>query len=306
MKTTSQTTWGGVLLASLCTLAIAPAAHAGTQKTVYMSYGGMIRSYVIYVPALYTGNASVPLVVDLHPLFGTGSSQASNSGYRAKADTAGFIVVFPNGYQRSWNAGDCCGESYWHDLDDVGFIKAVVAKVNATYKVDCNRVYAAGYSNGAELAQRLAVDAADTFAAVASVAGDLRVPYVNPRPMPVMMVRGYADTLVPYDGGLVSVDFWPRPKRSVYRNSADYNLTAWTQANNCSGPAVGVVNDASNDVAVAYQNCAANVEVLLFSLNSDHFNYFDRANTSSNSMADVGWAFMSRFVQPTGGTCGKR
>ena len=64
---TSRTKRHAMLLASLCTLAVAAEARAGTQKTVYMSFGGITRSYVIYVPSLYTGSAAVPLVVDLHP-----------------------------------------------------------------------------------------------------------------------------------------------------------------------------------------------------------------------------------------------
>lgn len=122
----------------------------------------------------------------------------------ATADAWGFAVAYPAGLNSSWNAGTCCGTSASEGVDDVGFALAVVADVQSRACIDDRRVYSTGMSNGGFLSYRLACEAADTFAAIAPVAGVLGVPTetCNPsRAVPVFHFHGTADVLVPYDGG---------------------------------------------------------------------------------------------------------
>ena len=99
-------------------------------------------------------------------------------GLVAKADSAGFIAVFPNGYSRfprgklaTWNAGHCCGAARDTGSDDVGFVRAMVAQLRQRASIDTQRIFATGMSNGGMFSYRLACEMADVFRAIAPVAG---------------------------------------------------------------------------------------------------------------------------------------
>ena len=73
-----------------------------------ISVGGLDRSYGVYRPAGLTGPA--PLVVMLHGGFGTGAQAEKSYGWDAQADAGHFVVAYPNGLDRAWDAGGgCCG-----------------------------------------------------------------------------------------------------------------------------------------------------------------------------------------------------
>ena len=193
------------IVAALWLLAFAGAAHAALVKTVQrtLPFAGLTRSYLLHVPTGYDGHAPVPLVVDLHGLGSNALQQAAISGMGAVADTNGFIVAYPDGVNGAWDAGICCGNP---GLDDVGFVRAVVAAVEAEFSIDPARVYATGLSNGGAMSQRLACDAADLFAAAAPMAFPVPFkPLTGCRPtraMPVLTFMGLTDVLVHYDGGI--------------------------------------------------------------------------------------------------------
>jgi polyhydroxybutyrate depolymerase len=88
-----------------------------------------------------------------------------------KGDQEGFVVIMPNGYMNSWNAGTCCGGAAQNKLDDVALIRAIFAEVAKHVNIDLGRVYATGLSNGGFLSYRLACEASDLFVAVAPSAG---------------------------------------------------------------------------------------------------------------------------------------
>src|SRR5262249_57738455 len=112
------------------------------------------------------------------------------------------------------NAGAGCGEGGMNMVDDVGFVGAILDKLQADVCVDTGRIYATGMSNGGFLSHRLACELSNRIAAVAPVAGVLGVPTCTPaRPISVMHFHGTSDQLVPYNGnpqmGFLSVpDTW--------------------------------------------------------------------------------------------------
>src|SRR5262245_22965022 len=122
-----------------------PALAAGdTNKTIQV--GSDSRTYILHVPSKYTGTAAVPLVVDFHPLGGSGSSESGSSPYKALTDAEGVISAYPNGKSGpsggAWDVGPCCVAN----VDDVGFAKALVADVEKVACIDTRRVYAVGFS----------------------------------------------------------------------------------------------------------------------------------------------------------------
>ncbi|MFI9508104.1 alpha/beta hydrolase family esterase [Nocardia sp. NPDC052566] len=137
----------------------------GDQK-ITLDFGGKPRTYVVHAPPTYDGHAALPLVVGLHYSNGDAAAIATMSGLNAKADTDNVLVVYPEGYQREYNALNCCGGE-----DDVGFVKTVVARMVSLWRADPRRIFAVGMSNGGEMAFRIAVELPATFAAIAVVSG---------------------------------------------------------------------------------------------------------------------------------------
>ncbi|NGY05271.1 extracellular catalytic domain type 1 short-chain-length polyhydroxyalkanoate depolymerase [Solimonas terrae] len=203
------------LLASGSLFASLTACAATTETDI--SFGGNERHYVVHTPD-GIGNRPAPLVVALHGGAGTGAIMESQTGLDSVADQNGFIVVYPDGIGRAWNAGSCCATPMKDNVDDVGFVRAVIADVKHHYAVDTSRVYGTGFSNGAMLLHRIACDAPDTFVAIAPVSGGPMVSNCNERqPIPTLLIQGRADPRIPWDGGVFQGSYRPSIKDIVSR-----------------------------------------------------------------------------------------
>ena len=142
----------------------------------------------------------MPLVLDFHGYLGSSGEQATFSQITPAADAAGVAIVLPQGVGNSWNGGACCGQAASEDIDDVGFIRALVDAMDMHVCFDAARVYAMGMSNGGYISNRLGCEAADVFAAIGPVAGMIQIPFEEcqpSRPVPVMHFHGTADLIVP-------------------------------------------------------------------------------------------------------------
>lgn len=163
------------------------------------------RWYDIVLPANPQG---APLILALHGGGGDPAQFASASGLGAAATRAGFAVAFPAGSGRrgdrllTWNGGYCCGSAARQGVDDLGFLKAVIADASSRFGVDGTGVYLTGMSNGSILSETFAAKNPDLVRAVAGVAGtmDTRRTRVQGR-VPALVIHGTADTMVPFEGG---------------------------------------------------------------------------------------------------------
>jgi polyhydroxybutyrate depolymerase len=172
-----------------------------------LAHDGVMRRYFLHVSP--SSETSVPLVVNMHGYLSGAQMQEQWSMMNAAADPRGIVTAHPEGLDNSWNAGTCCGDSATNGVDDVGFIRAVVADIESAVCVDPRRVYATGMSNGAYMSYRLACEASDVFAAVAPVAGALGIAECTPpRAVPVLAFLGVQDPLVPYAEGTATIDRW--------------------------------------------------------------------------------------------------
>jgi poly(3-hydroxybutyrate) depolymerase len=136
----------------------------------------------------------------LHGGFGNGAQAEHSYNWDSEADNGHFLVAYPDGLVRAWNAGSCCGEPQRTNADDVGFITAMVGVIEQQMPIDRARIYVTGMSNGAMMALRLGCQT-DTFAAIAPVAGTLLSDCSAARPTSVLQIHGTADDRVPYNGG---------------------------------------------------------------------------------------------------------
>ncbi|OBA72120.1 polyhydroxybutyrate depolymerase [Mycobacterium sp. 1554424.7] len=167
-------------------------------STQTIESGGVSRTFHLYRPQRLPDAA--PLVVMLHGGFGNGAQAERSYNWDAEADNGHFLVAYPDGLNRAWNAGTCCGEPQRANTDDVGFLTAMVGAIEQEIPIDRARVYATGMSNGAMMALRLGCQT-DTFAAIAPVAGTLLTDCSRARATSVLQIHGTADDRVPYNGG---------------------------------------------------------------------------------------------------------
>src|ERR1700731_1306959 len=77
------------------------------------------------------------------------STHTVDVGGDSEADAGHFLVAYPDGLMRAWNAGSCCGEPQRTNADDVAFITAMVGAIEQDMPIDRARIYATGMSNGA-------------------------------------------------------------------------------------------------------------------------------------------------------------
>ena len=168
-----------------------------------LKLGGDLRNYWLVRPEGIEKTKPAPLLMVLHGSAGSGEDMmtVTQRGFERLADKEKFVVVYPDALERRWN--DQGGT-----VDDVGFLLAIVDKLVADGLVDKNRIYVAGISNGGMMAQRLACEQADRIAGIATVAGGLPEPLqatCKPaRALPVLVIHGTEDPIVPWSGGAVA------------------------------------------------------------------------------------------------------
>jgi polyhydroxybutyrate depolymerase len=214
-----------------------------TEGTIQV--GELKRTYLTYVPEGLPKGA--PLVVVMHGS-GEDSAQmriATGYGFERLADERSFAVVYPDGYEGYWNACNIVGDYSANKLnvDDVGFLTAIVDKLVTEIGVDPGRVFATGISRGGHMAFRLALEAPSRFRAVAAIAANVPAPE-NFKCKPsvqgtssVMIMNGTKDPLNPFDGGEVKLfGLFRRGKVRSSRESGQYfadlnNIMRTSEAN---------------------------------------------------------------------------
>ncbi len=177
-----------------------PGASGGARVTYVnttrsMVFGGLNRSYVLSRPAAQT-TKKLPVIMVLHGRDVSPAYEQQRTNFTSVVSPS--ILVYPTGYQQSWNSGGCCGPAQSNSVDDVGFVKAVLARVKAT-QPDASQgpAYLTGYSNGGKLALRMAcVDAAD-FSGVAVYGATDSGPCLNRTPSEVLVMTGALDPELP-------------------------------------------------------------------------------------------------------------
>ncbi|MGH2719860.1 MAG: alpha/beta hydrolase family esterase, partial [Actinomycetota bacterium] len=187
--------------------------------------GGHSRRFRVYRPSGLGRAGAVPLVLFLHGGFGSGAQAEYAYGWDDAADRYGFVVAYPDGIGRSWNAGACCGPARSEGVDDVGFLRALVEQVGDAERIDPDRVYCTGISNGAMMAYRLACELPRLLAAIGPVAGTMVCPCPQPEPTSVLHIHGLEDAMVPFVGGIGRESGTASPRPSVLSV-----LDVWRQA----------------------------------------------------------------------------
>jgi len=280
----------GLLAITILSAARAAAVFVPGDNDRTIVHAGNVRSYRVHVPPAWTAASQAAVVFDIHGWTSNAAQQQALSGMRAMSDQQGFLVVWPQGLNNQWNAGTCCGNP---GLDDVGFLRAVVDAVAAEGNVDRRRVYATGLSNGGAMSHKLACEASDVFAAAAPMAFPL--PYSNlsqcqpARPIPILMVMGLTDALIPYNGGSFG--------------SAPATFARWRDLHGCGGTPDLVPHGQAYCETFSAAMCDSGLEVGLCSIVAQAFpgQFFDGHLLYLNAdlnLAEEAWRFLSRFRMP--------
>lgn len=204
-------------------------ASDGATRQAQIKIGERERSYLVYRPAKLAAHPALLLV--FHGSGGSGRSLREKTGreFDALADSKGFIVVYPDGYEQSWNncrKADTQPARLAH-IDDVGFVRGLIARYRDEAGIDPKKIYAVGFSNGAQLAYRLAIEAADQVHAVAAISAGVPTPEnfdckAPSQPVSVLIMNGTADPLNPYNGGKVGMGAENNGTVISSRASAEY------------------------------------------------------------------------------------
>lgn len=197
------------------------------------------RYYYVWVPKSYDASRPAPLYLAFHGLNDNCLNFGHATGFIQFAEENGFLFVYPCGtiglLGIAWNAGVCC-LPFNTVTDDFAFASTVVSNMKGAFNVDAGRVYAAGFSNGAFLAESIGCQQAGTFAATASVSGVTELKpgnsggiaacdaaYANSSArVSTMNVHGTLDFVVPFTGDAL-LGFPPIPD----------DMDAWARRNGC-------------------------------------------------------------------------
>lgn len=211
----------------------------GGLKTVTVRVAGHTRTYLLYVPPGDAPSHPLPLVLVFHGAGDTASHTVHETDLPNIADQShNMILVFPQGYDNSWNEGTGSSPAARAGINDVAFVETILQRVEHHYAVDMHRVIATGFSNGALLTEYLGCTLSRQLTMIAPVEGELpRATSAKCRPaMPltVFEVHGTADTAIPYTGGaFTGVGGIPGPPVL----SAPSSAARWASLDRCSGQA---------------------------------------------------------------------
>jgi polyhydroxybutyrate depolymerase len=175
-----------------------------------LRHDGVQRQTLVQLPTRYPRAQRSPLLLVLHG-GGGNARKAAGMNFGWIAERHGAVIAYPEAVAKHWNDGRGVQryESQKQDVDDVGFLVRLIARLKASYFVDPARVYVVGVSNGGMMTQRLALERGDTLAGAASIIASIPsrlLRSVRPRArVPMLIMNGTQDPLVPYGGGAIDV-----------------------------------------------------------------------------------------------------
>ena len=270
------------------------------QQTINGSivHNGITRTYILYVPANYTGATNVPLLLNFHGYGSNASQQMSYGNFRPIADTAGFLIVHPQGTLDNTNTTHFNVGWGGSATDDIGFTDALIDSLSANYTIDQSRIYSTGMSNGGFMSFHLACNLSNRIAAIGSVTGSI-VPFTltncnASHPTPVLQIHGTVDPTVPYNGG------------AGWSQSIPTLMTYWANYNNCDLPATTTAvpnintTDGSTVEKIVYENGDNCVEAVHFKITGGAHTWPGSAFPLSGTNYDINaskevWNFVSKY-----------
>jgi len=262
-----------IILASL--LVLTTLSYA--QENIVVN--GKTRNMIVYAPSGIAKDR--PLVISLHGMNQDAAYQKSTTKWELVADTAQFVVVYPNGLNKSW---DISGST------DLNFISAIIDEMYNRYSIDKKRVYLTGFSMGGMMTYHAANNIADKIAAFGPVSGYMSTVFKSSRPIPLIHTHGTSDNVVPYaDGNSGSTGAHFPGATAIASGWADRDGCNPTPVKTTPYP-VGTSNSNSRQV---WSGGECETEVVLISLaGKGHWHSNDPAGVYTTTEI---WNFVSKY-----------
>jgi polyhydroxybutyrate depolymerase len=280
-----------------------------------ITVNGVTRTFAATLP----GTRPAPLVIVLHGNSQTSEDMATRTSWPQVAKREKFAVVFPDGLNRAWadlRPFETRGvRTPPEGTDDVAFIAKLIEKYVGDGSADSKRVYVTGLSNGGAMSMTLACKRADLFAAAASVIFSLTDESAEAcqpsRPVPMLIMNGTADPLIPYEGGRgtsrFAIDgYWSTAKTFAF----------WRHVNGCEEQDAASTDlddrdpDDQSTVTRISSTCPQGRDVVLYRINDGGHrmpgsfpdtrfprmvNYMLGPQNHDIDGAEVIWAFFKQF-----------
>lgn len=244
-----------------------------------LTVAGETRSYRLHIPEGVGDPAA--LVIVFHGLHGNAAQIEKSSGFSTLADREKFIIVYPDGIDEKWRFAGRTDA-------DVKFTLAIIEAVAAKLRVDRDRIYASGMSNGAMMSWRLACDAPDIFAAFGFVSGAY-LDVCNPPPRaPLIIFHGTEDKILAYGG------------KGRFMAVRDFAIR-WAAGSGCNPSESGEVIYRNGDATGERWRCQSGREVDLYTLQGRGHSWPGSKMRASSKDVDATaaiWAFFSEHRQP--------
>ncbi len=271
----------GSLLVALLFLGCAPSSvqpgprfsRSGNHE-LEISHAGLERSFILRLPPDFRARSPLPVLLAFHGGGGNAAGFQKYAGLDARADELGFALVYPNGSGRferrllTWNAGACCARAMERNVDDVGFVLAILADLSRDLELDRTRVYATGHSNGAMMSYRLAAEAAPRIAAIVPVAGaDMTLAFAPSGPVAVLHVHSVDDPRAVYAGGAGPRN--PLTNQRIEHRPVDAGLARWRERDGCTGAGREIEKRSAGGhtaVRIDFGPCTSGSDVALWKL----------------------------------------
>ncbi|MBN1254618.1 MAG: hypothetical protein JXA50_05030 [Deltaproteobacteria bacterium] len=239
-------------------------------------HDGIRRTYIVHIPPQCDPQKALPLVLVFHGGGGNAKQALDSYGLVEKADSEGFVLVTPNGTGRlknrllTWNVGFGFGYAMRHNIDDIGFTQKLIKEIEDTIRIDPQRIFATGISNGGILCHFLAAKLSGKIAAIAPVVAtiggkrSIGEQYILPsqpnEAVSVIAFNGLLDEHIPYSGGLQKKSVGKR----VWVKSAQEMHSFWTKANQCTSTPHIEVNKHDEYKKITYDKGINDSEVIQY------------------------------------------
>ena len=208
------------------------------EERLSLTYQGVERSYLLEAPK--GAEDPLALVIVLHGGGGNAENAVRMTGFADKAREEGFVAAFPEGSARignirTWNAGHCCAYAADTQIDDIGFLNALMDDINTHIPIDPNRIYVTGMSNGAMMTHRAGIFLSRRIAAIAPVVGAVfGDEQMTKEPVSALIINGALDKNVPLQGGMGADEKRANPVKDAPYAPANAQVAFWLRADHCA------------------------------------------------------------------------
>lgn len=297
---------------------------AANLQTIKLQIGGLERRALIHVPKVHGGKIPLPLVLMFHGNGGTPENVIRETGWVAKSDAEGFIVVFPEATRPdmskppkfgsnnpAWNDGSGRFHAGERNVPDVAFITALLDHIEANLPVDRRRVFATGFSNGASMTFRVGLELSARLAAIAPVSGALWMDELTAeRALPLLYITGDADPINPMEGGAPKMasgsGFKGVPEKA--KLPVRENIARWVRHLGCETEAKPLAGSPEGVTTVVHSGGRGGTEVV-FTTIAGHGHIWPGGKnllpefivgktTSRLNATDAVWDFFEKHSQP--------